>query len=607
MENLNRYRPRTRIPMGCLVVVLAAAFASVPSGVHAAPVAMIASDFSLAVYPSDATSSSSSDLTGFFTEHRCLCPVSFTAQLQLTSSGLTDVSSSTVVVSFLLGDSCAGSTSSASCISLGQASLSAAQSSASVTFNSSQVFQVAAGGATVSCASLTADSTTVWAGLVQDGVALSFAPPSVELPVSATVVGPPTAVTALPANNGIKVSWTPPADASQVAGYQVLCLPRPVSASTAAYESCGLTSSTGGSILTPGDETQVCSNELSATATSVLLGGLVNGTSYTVAVIAIDSSSGVSALSPQAVAVPQPTLGFYDVYKNDGGAATGCAVIPSPGSASPGLFWIAFAALLVVGLRRRSRRCHRRRRGTIAGIGISVVLLLAFSATVRAQDLRDGFGDDWPSDTSARRFSSAPDWGFELGISFYRPAVDSEFGNGPHPFADTFSSARHVLTEGELDRYLVHRFGTWGVGLRAGYYKVTGAAFLADGTRSGDDTSLRLIPLSLSLLYRADGLAGLQEVPLIPYVKAGLDGVTWTATSTGDSASHSGFTPGWHAAAGVALGLKFLGVGNLNPGALPDPFALFFEWDYAAINGLGLSGKLHVGDNIWFAGAVFDL
>jgi hypothetical protein len=588
--------------MGSLVVVLAAAFALAPSGVHAAPVAMTASDFSLAVYPSDATSSSSSDLTGFFTEHRCLCPIGFTAQLQLTpSSGVNDVGSSTVVVSFLLGDSCAGSTSSASCVSLGQASLSAAQSSVSVTFNSSQVFQVAAGGATVSCASLAADSTTVWAGLVQDGVALSFAP-SVVLPVSATVVGPPTAVTVLPANNGIKVSWTPPADASQVAGYQVLCLPRPVSASTAAYESCGLTSSTGGSILTPGDETQVCSNELSATATSVLLGGLVNGTSYTVAVIAIDPSGGVSALSPSAVAIPQPTLGFYDVYKKDGGAATGCSVVPSPRSGTPGLFWIAFAAALVVGIRRRSRR---RRR--IAGLGISVVLLLAFNATVRAQGSRDGFGDDWPSDSSARRFASPPDWGFELGISFYRPAVDSEFGNGPHPFADTFSSTRHILTEGELDRYLVHRFGTWGVGLRAGYYKVTGTAFLTDGTRSGDETSLRLIPLSLSLLYRADGLAGLRDVPLIPYAKVGLDGVTWTASSTGDSSSHSGFTPGWHAAAGLVLGLHFLGVGSLNPDGLPDPFGLFFEWDYAAINGLGLSGKLHVGDNIWFAGAVFDL
>jgi hypothetical protein len=598
MENTKPHWSRSGIRIGRPVLALAAAVASAPAGAHAAPVAMTASDFSLAVYASSGSPLSN----GSFNPHRCLCPDTLTAQLQLTSSGLTDLGSSTVVVSFLLGENCTTSTSS--CVSLGQASFSTSSSVSSSPFESTQVFQSAAGGATVNCDSLTAGSTTLSAFLVQDGVALPFAI-SLELPVIATVVGPPTAVTALPANNGIRVNWAPPADESQVAGYQVLCLPRPAVASTAAYESCGLISSTGGAILTPGDETQVCSAELSATQTSVLLGGLVNGTSYTVAVVSIDPSGGVSALSPQAAAIPQPTIGFFETYKNDGGAANGCSVAQPPRSGRSGLLWMAFASALVVALRIRSRRRHRRR--AITAIDLSVVLLLAFGATARAQGSRDGFDADWPSDSSARPTGLPPDWGFELGISLYRPDVDSEFANGKHPFVDTFSSSRHVLSEAELDRYLGHRFGTWGVGLRGGYYRVTGASFLADGTRSGDETALRLIPFSLSLLYRADGLAGLRDVPLIPYAKVGLDGVTWTATSTGESASHSGFTPGWHAAAGMALGLNFLGVGTFRSGGLPDPFALFFEWDYAAINGLGLGGKLHVGDNTWFAGAVFDL
>jgi hypothetical protein len=48
-------------------------------------------------------------------------------------------------------------------------------------------------------------------------------------------------------------------------------------------------------------------------------------------------------------------------------------------------------------------------------------------------------------------------------------------------------------------------------------------------------------------------------------------------------------------------------MGTINPGALADPCALFFEWDYAAINGLGFGKMLHVGDNTWFAGVTFDL
>ena len=33
----------------------------------------------------------------------------------------------------------------------------------------------------------------------------------------------------------------------------------------------------------------------------------------------------------------------------------------------------------------------------------------------------------------------------------------------------------------------------------------------------------------------------------------------------------------------------------------------FFEWDYAAIDGLGFGHSLHVGDSTWFAGIMFDL
>ncbi|HEX7597326.1 MAG TPA: fibronectin type III domain-containing protein, partial [Polyangia bacterium] len=486
-------------------------------------------------------------------------------------------------------------------------SFSATQSAASPTFDSSLVFQ-AAGGASVDCANLKTASTALWAVLAQDGVALSFTP-GVALPIIPTVVPAPTAVTAQPSDQGMLVSWTPPADASQVAGYQVLCLPRPSKASTAGYESCGLDANAEGSaLLTAADQTQVCSAPLSASNNSIRLSGLVNGTSYQVAVIALDASGGTSALSPVAEAIPQTTTGFYEKYKEAGGAATGCALVPGARRAG----WCGLAAILLLVLGRRRSRCKEILR--------ILFLLSALNASARAEDWagrevarepdwpeRTG-SNDWPGDSRSAPIATPPNWGFELGVSLYRPAVDSELSNGAHPYADTFGSSRHVLSEVEVSRYLGHRYGTWGLGLRGGYYKVNGRAFLSDGiTRSGDDTSLRLIPFSLSALFRADQIPGLKRVPLIPYVKAGLDGATWTASRTGAGGSHSGFTPGWHVAAGLALGLNFLGLGSLNPGAVADPCALFFEWDYAAINGLGTSGKLHVGDNTWFAGVMFDI
>ena len=593
-----------RLPARCLrarlVLALAAALAWAPGNARATD--LTASDFTLSVYAgSSSTTLDSSNLGGFFGPHECLCPDTITAVVQMTSAGQTDVGSSTITVSFYLGANCSSSATSASCVSLGSQIALTTSQSAQATFTGSQVFQSAA-ATTVDCTNLTAGSTTLWAILAQNGTVLSF-PLSQALPVVKTAVAAPTAILATPSNHSLLVSWTPPVDASQVAGYQVLCLPRPATASTAAYETCGLDSG-GNAVMTPSDLTEVCSAEVSAATTSVRLAGLDNGTLYTVAVVAIDPSGGVSAPSPQATATPQPTEGFYEVYQQDTGAASGCAL--SPRSDRAGLLCILLVVGAVVALGRGPR--GRRRRKTIGATATrALLLLIAFSATARAQVAIDHRDADWPQ-SPVSPLPQIPDWGIEIGVSLYRPAVDSEFSNGKHPFAETFGSSRRLLSEAEVDRYVYHRYGTWGVGLRGGYYRVTGVSFLADWTtRSGDQTALRLIPFALSLVYKADRIPGLKRVPLIPYLKAGLDGVAWTASSTGGNPSHTGFTPGWHTAAGVALGLNFLGMGSINPGALADPCALFFEWDYAAIDGLGFDKLLHVGDSTWFAGVTFDI
>lgn len=535
----------------------------------------------------DATS-----LAGFFGVHRCLCPDTLAVQLQLTSSGQTNLGNSTIGVTFLLGANCAAAPTS--CLTLGSASFSSAQSAPSPTFSSNLVYQSAAGTTQVSCTALSAGSTSVWAILTQDGQPLGFAP-SLDLPVVTTVVGPPTKVAAQPGNQGMLVTWSAPSTTSQVAGYQVLCLPSPTTAQTPGYESCGLAAGTA-TTLSPGDTSEVCSAVLPASATSVRLSGLSNGTSYTVGVIAIDPSGGVSALSSVATATPQPTDGFWQKYKQDGGAASGCSIGPGPRHAG----WpvLVLLAVLLVWLGRR----RARRSALLAGC-----LMMGWAATASAQgDLRKE-SDDWAvAQSSPSRAFMPPDWALELGLSWYRPAIDDELSNGYRPFADTFSGSRRPLWEAEVVRYLGHGVGTWGIGLRSGYYRVTAAAFLADGTRGGDETALRLIPFSPSFVYRANGLPGLRRVPLTPYAKLGLDATYWTVTTTA-SASQSGVSLGWHAAAGVLMGFDWLDARAANPQGIADPCALFFEWDYAAVNGLGITHSLHVGDDIWFAGIMFDL
>jgi hypothetical protein len=405
------------------------------------------------------------------------------------------------------------------------------------------------------------------------------------------------------------VSWSPPEDASLVAGYQVLCLPRPASASAAGYESCGLVSNPGATVITPADQTQLCSDALSSTARSVRVTGLDNGTAYTVAVIAIDPSGGTSAPSSPAVVTPQPTMSFWEKYKQAGGVATGCSLVRWDDSRGGTPLAGAAIATLFLSILLHCRRKRRKRAGRVAWLS-----LLLLVPTARAQEStfeEPSFMDRSDSafaPQGAPRVGSPPNWGVQLGVSLYRPDVDGEFSNGAHPYADTFSNSRHLLSFVELDRYLLRRFGIWGVGMRAGYYRATAAAFLNDGvTRSGDQTRLRLIPISLSLLYLANGLPGLRSVPLIPYAKLGLDGTVWTASGSGEDSSQTGLSMGWHATAGLMLGLAWLGSSPINADDIAAPCALFFEWSYAAINGLGLSHALHVGDSTWFAGIVFDI
>jgi hypothetical protein len=583
----------------------------------AGPVAMSASDFAFSLDQSNGTTWTqvgSGSVVGYFGPHRCACPVTLAPLLQLTASGQSNIGSSVIGVEFLLGTSC--SAASASCTSLGKVAFSATQTATPPSFNSALVYQSAAGSTTVSCSSLAVGATSLWAVLTQDGAALAFTP-SIELDVTAETVGAPTAVTATPGNGGLSVQWTAPANPALVAGYQVLCLPRLTTAPSPGYESCGLGSASTQAVLTPADPSQLCSAKLPATPTSIRISGLVNGTAYTVGVVAIDPSGGTSPLSTTVVGTPQPTDGFYEKYKQAGGAATGCD-FGSRGGPS----WLGLAVVAAFGAWRA-----RRRRRSWKGIAALLACALATSAQAQVPDDSSRPADwsspprppgddwaanpqrssnDWAANPSAAAEVAPPDWGLEVGFAPYRPDVDSEFGNGVHPFSDTFSSGHHLMSEAEVDRYLGHGFGSWGLGLRAGYFRATGSAFLKDGTRSNDETGLRILPLALSVVYRADGIPGLRRAALVPYAKAGLDLAVWTASTTG-SPSHTGLTPGWHAACGVSLGLNWLGLGSIKRGEIAGPGSLFFEWDWAQLDGLGMSNRLHLGDSTWYAGLVFDL
>jgi hypothetical protein len=271
----------------------------------------------------------------------------------------------------------------------------------------------------------------------------------------------------------------------------------------------------------------------------------------------------------------------------------------------------AIAMALMIARRRPMRRRRRspRARG-VSGLLAALSLCLGWTGVTHAED--DGrFVPGIVADAAA---PSPRRWNLELRFGPYRPGVDSEFaarGQTARPFQEMFGSSKRLMSQLELDRQLLRFGGTWAVGLAAGYYRVSASSLAADQmTRTGDETAFRLIPLSVSVVYRADLLHDRTGFPLVPYAKAGLDCTLWSISDTAKTASMDGKTAGWHVAGGVSLDLSFLDPESARTMDLEsgvNQLALFVEVARYALDGFGAGRVLRVGDTTWLTGLMLEM
>jgi hypothetical protein len=269
---------------------------------------------------------------------------------------------------------------------------------------------------------------------------------------------------------------------------------------------------------------------------------------------------------------------------------------------------------------RATVRPTARRRPTLwAAAALAGLAIAGASRIARAQS---SMGEEVESESQLiegdQRYHSPQRFAFELKFGPYRPDVDGEFNGDRHPYQDYFGSGSHLMTRLELDYEFFHRVGSLAAGFGVGYFQVSGTAPVANGTGlpSGDQSTFKVIPLSLSAVYRFDYLLEKRNFPLVPYGKLGLDYAYWQITDGNDEIASDGRgghgrggTLGWHAAAGIALVLDMF-----DPEAAHDfdadlgvnHTALVFEYSYADISGLGASNRLHVGDNSWSLGLLME-
>ncbi|HEY2901676.1 MAG TPA: MXAN_2562 family outer membrane beta-barrel protein [Polyangia bacterium] len=580
---------------------------------------------------------------------RCACPTNVVAAISLTDAAAATLGSDTAEITLAAGADC--DSDGNTCQAIGPTlTLTAQKTTTTQTLATADLFSAIVGQAT--CSALPSTSSRLWA-IVRVNGERTGAAPSLALDVGAAPPATPTAITVTGGDSDLLIGWKTTGDVSTLAGFQVLCFPGLASPPAAAFAACsevtanaaaatpdaGAVDGDGGkgaAALASLDSSLVCSSLVAAANGSVRVKGLANGQPYQVAVVAVGSDGTPSALSLIAGGTPAPTLGFADLYRDsDGQALGGCAVSPEATRAAWSRWFggavVVLAACLVRRRRAQPRKPRtrrfgwrwRRRRGpqvsrrwSVSRLSLFVIVGAALAAARPAHagvfDLDDeGVAEHPPA---ARIPPSPRRWNVELRFGPYRPAVDSEFAernNNDQPYATEFGPRRRLMSQLELDRQLSHAGGTWALGISAGYFRATAAALEPDlRTRSGDQTALRLIPLSVSLVYRADWLLEKQNVPLVPYAKAGLDCGLWSTSDTSPAAALSGRTLGWHTAAGVALALDFIDPADaraMDQETGVNHTSLFFEFTRVSLDGLGGSQQMHLGDTTWLAGLMLEL
>jgi len=464
-----------------------------------------------------------------------------------------------------------------------------------------------------------------------------------EVKLNGQITDAPSSVTAEGGNEALTVRWVwpegqAPSAQSNFKGVQVFCQRGadyqvfPAGSFSRSYDTAAIlcpgvaptTTTTDASPFSNFSPDYLCSGLLPSTTTGYRITGLQNGIPYGVAVVSVDNFGNIGPITAVTYGTPVPTVDFYTQYKNDGGAAQGgfCAMAGRSGHG------LAVTTLALVGLaliltRRRGSRRRRAGPGALALL-VSAGTLTAFSGQARAQAIyHDDAFDDAGADSQPWQ-GSPRQYAIEIRFGLYTPDVDSEFSDGGQkPNAFIFGTQRRPMWQLEYDWQFLQAFGTLALGASIGYYKENAAACLlsdlrATGqcTRTGDNTSLRLIPLAALVIYRFDEAAIHWKIPVVPYGKIGLNYTFWTVNDGNGNVPDypgggrgQGGTAGWQAAVGISLQLDFLdpsAARGFDADVGVNHSYAFFELAHIDASGLYRKDALRVGDNTWFAGLMFE-
>lgn len=406
---------------------------------------------------------------------------------------------------------------------------------------------------------------------------------------------PPTQPTGVAAESGdshAKVSWAAGNSSETILKYQVFVVP------------------TGATVDLTKESGDTSGLSIDATQTDDGV-GLANDTSYDVYVRAQDVFKNYSAVAKGAPVTPKAVDDFYNHYRNSGGSAVGGGGCSTGGAAG----WIAALALLAaLWARRRNPELAGKLGGKASGKfsgkfsgkaprgflgGLFALAALTAAPAARAQSQYD-----------------APPRRLLLGFKLdrYDPKIDSEKDlNGATPYLDVFGTRKPLRFQIEGDWEIAHPFGSFLLGLTAGYWQNIGKGIQHDtGAPASDTALLDVLPFGLVATYRLDYFTDhVRWFPLVPYAQAGLSAALWSSFSGTGKVSRrpgdgngrgSAWTYGYTTALGVALALDALDP-SLSREAYNDTYiqrtSIFAEYGWTRLDDFRHKHPLILSDRGW--------
>jgi hypothetical protein len=303
-------------------------------------------------------------------------------------------------------------------------------------------------------------------------------------------------------------------------------------------------------------------------------------------------------------------------------------------------------ALLALGWAwRRRRRPHRSHRLLIASAATAA--LVAVPALASAQSSIAPYWEDELIGNEGEEAGDPVRWNVGIKVGPYTPGIDAQFqdqtDSSRKPFDEAFRGGMWLPVL-EVDYFFLNHIGQLGVGVSAGFsgdgarpWKVFDPEYptLEDGSNpttpghpnrlreASDDMTFRMVPLTLTAVYRATQLHDLYGIPVVPYARGGLAYYLWWMRSPNgeiaelascagklESTKCKGRGGSLGLVGSVGLAVRAEGIDKDAALSMRESgiyhTGFFIEGSLGWVDGFGNEKRLALGDVTWFGGFNFE-